>query len=544
MQHAAMRQNPEGRFADGLGEYETLYGGGLQWDYNRPSKRASATVQELDASPPLPPSRNPKRLISKFAGTSYDLAAHVPQYRKHAEGLQVAEEVPPRTSSLGYSPDLPVYEISARPAMAYSISSPSTSPAITMHERHLPLGSPSCSSQAPTLVPQSPSSPDMPQPLAFKRAATMPMTPPMSSSGSSEGGIRDSMASLARSEQQPLPLRLPKGPALLPAASLSRMGTVSSTTSGSVDSAQLRLSSVGSPSNPLSRPHFSVAAFTSGAYENEAANMTLDQAKAEITRQLEHKNTTTSRKGSCSSSIMKFSLKRSNTAGSGNGVFTPEALSQVLEEVSQEGSLSLVKAVVAMGADPTGKAKRSKNQALAKATAAGHARVVDFLLRNGAKYGDIRLKVKHTPTDYALLSAAYKEHAELVSFLVASHGANPMTEQWPREIEDTQHYWAESQVRLAKSSVLDGISRWKNVEVGMSVMKFIMGSSRFDPSAFVSGLFDNKSELQTASYQHRPWQTTYEVSALACFSSVGWAGELLREFILDKPNNDQILSRR
>ncbi|KAF3031571.1 hypothetical protein E8E11_001160 [Didymella keratinophila] len=220
---------------------------------------------------------------------------------------------------------------------------------------------------------------------------------------------------------------------------------------------------------------------------------------------------------------MKFSLKRSNTAGSGNGAFTLESLSHVLEEVSQDGSLSLVKAVVAMGADPTGRTKKSKNEALAKATAAGHARVVDFLLRNGAKYGDVRLKVKHTPTDYALLSAAYKEHAELASCLIASHGANPMTEQWPREIEDTQHYWAESRVRLAKSSVLDGISRWQNVEVGMSVMKFIMGSSRFDPSALISGLFDNKSELQAASYQYRPWQTTYEVSALACFSSVGWA---------------------
>lgn len=345
----------------------------------------------------------------------------------------------------------------------------------------------------------------------------------MSHSGSSEGGVRDSMASLTLSDQQPLPLRLPKRPAPLPAATLSRMGTVSSTTSSSVGSARLRQASIGSSTSPSSKPRFSVAAFTTGAYENEAADMTSDQAKAEIIRRLEKKDITASRKGSSSSSIMKFSLKRSNTAGDSNGASNPEVLSEVLEEVSQEGSLSLVKAVVAMGADPTGKSKKSKNEALAKATAAGHAKVVDFLLRNGAKYGDIRLKVKYTPTDYALLSAAYKEHAELTSCLIASHGANPMTEQWPREIEDTQHYWAESQVRLAKSSVLDGISRWKNAEVGMSVMKFIMGSSRFDPSALVSGLFDNKSELQAASYQHRPWQTTYEVSALACFSSAGWS---------------------
>ncbi|KAF1358318.1 hypothetical protein EJ07DRAFT_125242 [Lizonia empirigonia] len=202
---------------------------------------------------------------------------------------------------------------------------------------------------------------------------------------------------------------------------------------------------------------------------------------------------------------------------------TVSMLNAVLEEVAQEGRLSLVKAVVSMGADPASRTKRSKHEALAKATAAGHARILDFLLRNGAKYGDIRLKVRYTPTDYALLSATYKGHAELASCLIASHGANPMTEQWPREIEDTQHYWAQNEVRLPKSSVLDGISRWENVEDGMSVMKFIMGSSSFDPAALVSGLFDSKSELQSANYQYRPWQTTYEISALACFASAGWA---------------------
>jgi hypothetical protein len=267
-----------------------------------------------------------------------------------------------------------------------------------------------------------------------------------------------------------------------------------------------------------------VAAFTTGAYENEAPDMTSDQAKAEITSRLEKKDITSSRKSSASSSIrIGFSLKRSNTPGTTTGGPTPEALNAVLEEVAQEGSLSLVKAAVSMGADPASRTKKTKHEALAKATAAGHARVVDFLLRNGASYGDVRLKVKYTPTDYALLSAAYKGHAELASCLIASHGANPMTEQWPREIEDTQHYWAQTQVRLPKSSVLDGISRWENVEDGMSVMKFIMGSSRFDPTALVSGLFDSKSELQSANYQHRPWQTTYEVSALACFAGAGWA---------------------
>ncbi|KAJ4341947.1 hypothetical protein N0V95_007072 [Ascochyta clinopodiicola] len=276
--------------------------------------------------------------------------------------------------------------------------------------------------------------------------------------------------------------------------------------------------------SPFSRPGFLVAAFTTGTYENEAPDMTSDQAKTEIARRIEKQNITSSRKSSTGSSKkLGFSLKRSNTSETTSGAPSVETLNKILEDVAQEGSLSLVKAVVSMGADPAAKTKKTKHEALANATAAGHARIADFLLRNGAKYGDIRLKVKYTPTDYALLSAAYKGHAELTSCLIASHGANPMTEQWPREIEDTQYYWAQNQVRLPKSSVLDAISRWDNVEDGMGVMKFIIGSSRFDPAALVSGLFDSKSELQSADYQYRPWQTTYEISALACFASAGWA---------------------
>ena len=352
----------------------------------------------------------------------------------------------------------------------------------------------------------------------------MPTTPPMSNAGSSEGGIRDSMASLSMNAQQPAPLRLSMSPETLPPATLYRMRTSSSTGSSSVSSLRILSPSTGTPSRPISKPRFSVAAFTTGAYENEAPDMTSDQAKNEIALRIEKKNITSSRKNSAGSSIMKgFSFKKPNTAGSDNGGQLPEILNQILEEVAQEGSLSLVKAAVAMGADPASKMKKSKHEALAKATTAGHARVVDFLIRNGASFGEVRLKVRFTPTDYALLSATYKGHAELVSCLIASHGANPMTEQWPREIEETQHYWAETQVRLPKLSVLDGISRWNNVADGMSILKFIIGNSRFDPTAMVSGLFDNKSELQSAHYQHRPWQTTYEVSALACFVSAGWA---------------------
>ncbi|KAH6639611.1 hypothetical protein C7974DRAFT_449731 [Boeremia exigua] len=524
MQQGTLTQNSEGPFADGLGEFATLYGE-LQWDHRRPSKLATTTVQELDAAPPSPPSNDRPTTASRFANASYDLAAHVPQYKKHAEGLQLAEKAPPRGSSLGYSTDLILDERFPRPPMGHSASSPSTLLIPLSPESHASQNVSQHAPQTPTLSPHSRSSfPDVPSPLSFNRATTVPMTPPMSNSGSSEGGIRDSMASLNLGGLQPAPLRLPMSAANLPPATLSRMGTVSSTTSSSVSSVRMRSPSAYSPSSPFPRPRFSVAASTTGAYENEAPDMTSDQAKAEIARRIEKRDVTSSRKASASSSILKgFSMKRSNTASTSGGGPSSEILNQILEEVAQEGSLSLVKAVVTMGADPASKTKKAKHEALAKATAAGHTRVVDFLLRNGASYGEVRLKVRFTPTDYALLSAAYKSYAELSSCLIASHGANPMTEQWPREIEETQHYWAETQVRLPKSSVLDGISRWTNVDDGMSVMKFIMGSSRFDPTALVCGLFDSKSELQSASYQHRPWRTTYEISALACFAGAGWA---------------------
>ena len=522
MQRQIITQNPEGRFADGQGEYATLYGE-PQWDYAKPTKLATTAVQELDACPPLTPPKDQLPTASKFANASYDLVTHVPQYRRHAEGLQVAEEAPSRNPSFEYTTDLILNEHSPRKSMGHSISLHSTIPAPLSFGYGVPQSSPYYSSQAPTLLPRSPSNPNIPQPLKFRNATTIPMTPPMSKAGTSEGGLRDSMASLNLGGQQPAPLRLSMSPVHLPLATPPPIGTVSSTKSSSLSSIQMRSPSIGSPSSPFSKPRFSVAAFTTGAYENEAPDMTLDQAKAEVIHRIEKKNTTSSRKNSASSSIIKgFSLKKPNTAATGTGGAAPGTLNQILEEVAQEGSLSLVKAVVSMGADPAGRTKKTKHEALAKATAAGHARVVDFLLRNGASYGGIRLKVKYTPTDYALLSAAYKSHAELASCLIASHGANPMTEQWQREIEETQHYWAESQVRLPKSSVLDGISRWDNVDDCMSVMKFIMGSSRFDPSALVSGLFDSKSELQSAGYQHRPWQTTYEVSALACFVNAGW----------------------
>ncbi|KAF1946941.1 hypothetical protein EJ02DRAFT_335387 [Clathrospora elynae] len=222
-----------------------------------------------------------------------------------------------------------------------------------------------------------------------------------------------------------------------------------------------------------------------------------------------------------------FSLRRTNTVAKTASGPTQDALTDMLEEVSLEGSLALVKAVVTLGADPmyrsTGKMKKVKHEALTKATLNGSAKVVNFLLKEGATYGEPAKKGSYSPMDRVLLAAAYKGHVNLVGCLIVSHGANPMTEQWPREMYDTQHYWAESQVRLAKTSVLDGISKWRDVDQGMAVLKVIVQHPMFDPAALVSGVFDTKSELQPAEFRHRPWQTTYEYSVLSCFVRAGWA---------------------
>ncbi|KAH7408188.1 hypothetical protein DE146DRAFT_605762 [Phaeosphaeria sp. MPI-PUGE-AT-0046c] len=206
---------------------------------------------------------------------------------------------------------------------------------------------------------------------------------------------------------------------------------------------------------------------------------------------------------------------------------TMKALTNVLEDVAEEGSLPMVLAVISLGADPmyrtSGKMKKTAHEALAKATANGHARVVDYLLSKGATYGEAQKKAVFTPIDRALLTAAYKGHAELVSILVSNHGANPMIGQWPKEMDTAQQYWNEQSLRLSKTSVLDAISHWKNAEEGWGAMRTIIQSPKFDATAAVSAVFDNKCELQSAEFARRPWQTTYEYTPLACFVRAGWA---------------------
>ena len=165
---------------------------------------------------PSPPPKDHRPTASKFANASYDLAAHVPTYRKHAEGLQLANGAPPRASSLAYSTDLIPDERFPRPPIGPPIPSNRSIPAPLSSGSHVLPGGQYYSSQALTLVPQLPLYSDVPQPLKFGRATAMPMTPPMSNAGSSEGGIRDSMQSLNIGAQQPAPLRLPMSTPNLP----------------------------------------------------------------------------------------------------------------------------------------------------------------------------------------------------------------------------------------------------------------------------------------------------------------------------------------
>jgi hypothetical protein len=518
-------QHDEAQYTDGFAEYENFYGGPA-FNYLAPAKSASSTTREL-------PAEDDERRHYN----SYNLAANALEYKKEAEGLQIASGLP-KYGSPPVAQGLMVDTRDQHPTRTSSRPPLAPAPLNYMHKApgaefqsyqfpQTPI-SPgpqrSYGSQLPQHAPLP--QPLQPQPLQFlKQASAMPPTPPVSfgSSASDEDGLSQRMQSMIVAAQYPGNFNLPPEPLKFTPSNLGRKNTASSISSGHSSSmiSSLMQGLPGSPFN-LSQRGYSIS--TMNSLDNEGPEMSPSDAQAEVLRRLGSKE----RQGSTVSSFKKsFSLKRANTSAKTASGPSQDALTDVLEEVALEGSLALVKAVVEMGADPVyrsmGKIKKVKHEALAKATLNGRARVVDYLLKEGASYGDAAKKDTYSPTDRALLAAAYKGHADLMGCLVASYGANPMIEQWPREMYDAQHYWVENQVRLAKTSALDGISKWKNVEQGMVVLKLIMQHPNFDPTALVSGVFDNKSELQSAEFAHRPWQTTYEYTVLSCFVRAGWA---------------------
>jgi hypothetical protein len=558
----------EMQYADGHGEY-TSFHGGPSYNYLAPAKMATETIQQLSASllTDMDLGRQPRSSSLQHA-ISYNLAANHPTYRTEAEGLQIAYQqsnhTPPvthRAMRQGYSTkEAESSELSHTPPFAGHRILHSAENIMHSRYRHANVGYETPSAVPAPLnfrqrkhaadryvleFPQPPTSPtsptsqhhlhpafrtsgsqhvsSSPQPLRFQRSNTMPPSPPQSMGArTDEDALRDQMQYLNMGNPPQVLGRTISSTSRHPPTTLGRMNTMSSMNSARSSS---------TPGSPFEqRRRISVAypdSSISGVLEQNHVEMSPAEAHAEVLRRLERAEETSSR--TSGGPVKKgFSLRRSNTTKpTSNLSHSQEALTTVLEDAAEEGNLDMVEAVIDLGADPiyrsTGKMKKVKHEALAKATAGGHAWVVDYLLSKGATYGEAQKKSAFTPMDRVLLGAAYKGHAELVSVLIVVYGANPMIEQWPREMDDAQQYWNEKHLRLAKTSVMDGISHWKNEDQGLSVLRVIMQSSKFDPTMSVSGVFDNRSELQSAEFAHRPWQTTYEYSAMACFVRAGWA---------------------
>jgi hypothetical protein len=565
------RAHEEERYADGLREYASFYGG-PSYNYLAPAELATSAVQELPGCQPIV-----AHLDRPFATSTlqhaidYELATNDPELRREAEGLQLAYRLHqsnhgypvsshrngPGYSKEYYGPQLAYPHLHSGPNSQYpqedmmhsrhrhvqmGYANPSAMPAPLnygqqrygtephLHQFPQPPTSPTSPTfqqhihpayRAPVQQQQWPIMSSAPQPLRFQPSNPMPPTPPQSlGARTNEDTLRDQMQALSMGGIAPVLGRYSSG-RQKPTGALQRMDTMSSMNSGR---------SSETPGSPFEQHHRISVAQPSmqDIMEQGPPELSPTQAHAEVLRLLDKADETSSKKSSGGGLKKGFSLRRSNAAKPAtNASHSHEALTTVLENVAEEGNLPMVKAVISLGADAayrsTGKMKKVKHEALAKATAGGHSRVVDYLLSKGSTYGEAQKKSTYTPLDWALLTATYKGHADLASILISAHGANPMVQQWPKEMDDAQQYWNEKAIRISKTSVIDGISHWKNEEQGSSVLRVIMQSPKFDPTSSVSGVFDNRSELQSADFGHRPWQTTYEYSALACFVRAGWA---------------------
>lgn len=582
MQQGLSKQ--EERYADGFGEYSNFYGG-PSYAHLASTKAPAPSTRQLLLSHQTPTPDNRRSAATEFQhAVAYNLAANIPEIRREAEGLQLAytdpssgAHAPYHLTPYGCTREAEGLQLTYQPNNGYPkpipsgyaiaqnkglrLINPTRNPMVPeplTHRRKSSETDPSLYHfPQPPHSPQSPQSPSSstslqhplfrksetprhlpeisapPPPLKFQRAKALPPTPPQSiGAKTAEDALRDKMQSLNISDTSGSSSKHASGRPKLPPGTLSRMDTMHSVSSGRSSS---------TPGSTFGQhQRISIARTNTNSSSNMdqgPPGLSAAEARTEVLRLLEKAEESLGpapKKG--------FSLKRSNTAKPANNAsHSQEALANVLESVAEQGELPLVKAVISLGADPVyrsnGKLKKIKHEALTKASAAGKANVVDFLLHKGASYGDPQKKDVYTPLDRALLTAVYNGHAELAIVLIESHGANPMVEQWPREMDDAQHYWAQLQLRLSKKSVLDRLSHWKNEEEAMSVLKAIMDSPKFDPTAPVSGVFDNQSEIQGAEFSNRPWNTTYAYSALSCFARAGWADAV--EAILSRRSQPQ-----
>ncbi|KAH8732435.1 hypothetical protein GQ44DRAFT_821713 [Phaeosphaeriaceae sp. PMI808] len=263
------------------------------------------------------------------------------------------------------------------------------------------------------------------------------------------------------------------------------------------------------------------------------AIITPGEAHAEILRRLgkaEKTDKALKRRGSNESlsSLISYSIRRPNITRRPESGYSLDALAAVLEDVAQEGNLTLVEAVMALGANPNfrsvNRLKNRRHNALNKATAAGHVNVIDYLLRQGAIYtiSESQRKNTYSAIHHKLLDVMYSGYGEVARYLISSHGANPFIEQRPREYFDSNRtvYRKVNPAKVFQKTVLDAIARMGNADQDMSLLKIIMDNPAFNPTSISTRIYEDKPYSGDNS---RMSQTTYHYSVLSTFVKAGWA---------------------
>jgi len=257
-----------------------------------------------------------------------------------------------------------------------------------------------------------------------------------------------------------------------------------------------------------------------------------EDAKAEALRRLgkaDRAGKTVKRRGSNESlsSLISYSIRRPSVPARPESGHSLDSLATVLEDAAQEGNLPLVEATMALGANPNLRSvhrlKNRRHDALNKATAAGHVDVIDYLLQQGATYNlsETSKKDEYTAMDYKLLDVSYSGYGEVARYLVTTYGANPFVEQWPREYFDATRtvYRRVASAKVYQRTVLDAIARLGSPEEDMNLLKTMMMSHDFKPSAIVSRVYEDRPYEGDGT---RMIQSTYHYSALSAFVKAGW----------------------
>jgi ankyrin repeat protein len=284
---------------------------------------------------------------------------------------------------------------------------------------------------------------------------------------------------------------------------------------------------------PVPRPTY-VRALSSHISEAPTGQqMNPGEAHAEVLRRLgkaERVGKTIKRRGSNESlsSLISYSIRRPSVPARPESGHSMDSLATVLEEAAQEGNLPLVEATMALGANPNFRSvhrlKNRRHDALNKATAAGHVHVIDYLLKQGSTYnlGESAKKDVFSAMDYKLLDVAYSGYGDVARYLISTHGANPFTEQWPREYFDATRtvYRRVIPAKMYQRTVLDAIARMGNAGQDMDLLQGIMAHQAFDPTAICSRVYEDKPYEGDGT---RMSQTVYHYSALSAFVKAGLA---------------------